>query len=298
MTSLAVHPSGHVLTVGHTDGCISFWAVEDEDQPLLVRTVEDEDVNVVDGTKLEEILSQKSLNESKSITHVDAIREPIIKLSWSETPLTTGQWGGETALTVLGGTAGNAAGVNVLWLSVVNLPEAPASVAGQSGLHSTIRTALRTWLKGVKACFMPTTGVIQDFLLIPRDNPHFCGGFDPIAVLFLCDSGSNTRCTEAYQFPPSIFLRPQSDPTQSQFDIPTSHPYHIHTSSRLRLPHPLLNGADSIVGGQLVTLDNDVYENIVAKVEAADCDFPLTAGLAWTNDEHLSGARLSKVHEF
>ena len=284
-----------MFAVGHADGCIAFWAVEDEDQPLVVRTIEAEDVNTVDGARLEAILSGKGLDEHKGdTTHVDTIREPIFKLSWSETPISTGQWGGETALTVLGGSEVNSAGVNVLWLSVVNLPEVPASNPGQSGLHVTIRKTLRTWLMDAKTCFIATTGVTQDFLLIPRNSPHFCGGLDPIAILFLCNSGANTRCTEAYQFPPAIFQGSRSNAPESQPEPTISF---SDTSSRLRLPGPLLNGADGTVGGHLVRLDNDTYEKMVAKTGNTDNALPLSAGLAWASEELVDGAKLLKVRQ-
>ena len=46
VTSMSIHSAGHFFAVGYEDGCIAFWAVEDEDQPLQVRTLDDSDVNV------------------------------------------------------------------------------------------------------------------------------------------------------------------------------------------------------------------------------------------------------------
>ncbi|OBZ79959.1 Uncharacterized protein C1F3.03 [Grifola frondosa] len=96
VTTIAVHPSGHVLAVGHTDGTIAFWALEDEDRPLLLRTLDSsdsEDLSTVDATKL----------ESTSTPAVP--REPIFKLAWSSFPNSSDPRGGETVLTVLGGLA-------------------------------------------------------------------------------------------------------------------------------------------------------------------------------------------------
>ena len=53
-----MHPAGHFFAVGYTDGIIAYWAMEDEDQPLMVRTLDSIDVNVVDGHRLEEHLAK------------------------------------------------------------------------------------------------------------------------------------------------------------------------------------------------------------------------------------------------
>ena len=73
VTSIAVHPSGHFFAVGHADGSIAFWAVEDDNKPLLVRTLDAVDVNLVDPSALDHKAPK-------------FVREPIFKLSWSGFP--------------------------------------------------------------------------------------------------------------------------------------------------------------------------------------------------------------------
>ncbi|KAF8971726.1 WD40-repeat-containing domain protein [Flammula alnicola] len=53
VASIAVHPSGHFFAAGYADGSIAFWAVEDDNKPLLVRTLDSLDVNLVHADLLE-----------------------------------------------------------------------------------------------------------------------------------------------------------------------------------------------------------------------------------------------------
>src|SRR5204862_7283577 len=79
VTAFAIHPTGHFFAVGHADGSIAFWAVEDEDRPILVRTTDSVDVDVVDGNKLEKLLNGDQVKPYDSIDG----HEPIFKLAWS-----------------------------------------------------------------------------------------------------------------------------------------------------------------------------------------------------------------------
>ncbi len=56
VTSLAIHPSGHFFAAGYDDGCIAFWAVDDDNKPLLVRTLHDLDVDILDPERLDALL--------------------------------------------------------------------------------------------------------------------------------------------------------------------------------------------------------------------------------------------------
>ena len=77
LTALAVHPSGHLVATGHTDGSVVFWAVEDEDKPLLSITLDGaQDVNIVNAEDLDVALAGQH-------TRTDHEREPIYKLAWS-----------------------------------------------------------------------------------------------------------------------------------------------------------------------------------------------------------------------
>src|ERR1700722_11051609 len=119
VTAIAVPPTGHFFAVGHADGCIAFWAVDDDDMPILVRTVDEIDVHIVDVNKLELILGQDAPQAPHPATPLE--RKHISKLTWSGFPNASDPRGGETALTVLGGlTTGVEPGGTVLWLPPFN----------------------------------------------------------------------------------------------------------------------------------------------------------------------------------
>jgi syntaxin-binding protein 5 len=103
-------PGHRLISAAPTDedGCIAFWAVEDLDKPLCVRTVETNDVNVTDAESVRRIQSQAActtdLHLAPSLQLFDSgaldrdpdappgqsglrpRREPIFKLSWASFP--------------------------------------------------------------------------------------------------------------------------------------------------------------------------------------------------------------------
>ncbi|KAI0322973.1 WD40-repeat-containing domain protein [Amylostereum chailletii] len=170
VTSITIHPSGHLFVVGHIDGSIAFWAVEDDSQPLLVRTLDDIDVQIVDGDKLDEYLP----GADGPPKHHEP-REPIFKLAWSGYPNSTDPRGGETSLIILGGQFGrDPSGVNVLWLPAFNPSEPPTMANSEESLHPHFRKAMRVSLDPSNAHFYPTPGLTQDFVLIPRSMMAIC----------------------------------------------------------------------------------------------------------------------------
>ncbi|KAF8078965.1 hypothetical protein FPV67DRAFT_1663632 [Lyophyllum atratum] len=205
VTTLAIHPSAHFFVVGYSDGSLAFWAVDDEEKPLLVRTLDDLDVNLVDTGRLDECITQRKRGEAV----LPPEREPIFKLSWSGFSNSSDPRGGKTALAILGGlNPGEAAGLTVIQLppSILQNRQAPTSPNSQQpSLHLDMRKAMRDSLDPVESYFYFTQGVVQDFLLIPRKSPHFAGSFDPVAVLLLTEGEGGTRTVEAYQYPPSVF---------------------------------------------------------------------------------------------
>lgn len=308
-TCIAIHPAGHFFAVGHADGTIAFWAIEDEDHPLFVRTLDDlEEVNVVDGNKIEQYLPSGSAPQQNHPP--PANREPIFKLSWSSFPDSDPR-GGATALIVLGGLLpGDTPGVSVLWLPPFNPPEppTPSSTNAPKSIHPFIRKAMRESIIPSKSYFYATTGPAQDFLLIPRNSPHFSGAFDPVAILLLSDASGGTRALEALQFPPPEFLEGPSDTPANEADVPEALDALSEDLSStlqamsmtddpkvLQLPSSLWSGKNGISFGEIIKLDRDAYETFTSEISSGEHWLPLEGGTAWTNQAKANEAVLSKV---
>ena len=176
VTALATHPSGHLLAVGYVDGTIGFWSLEDEDKPLLLRTIDSpdgEDLSAVDSGKLEAIMSAPEQHPP------EPPREPIFKLAWSGFPNSSDPRGGDTVLTVLGGiTLDSLPCVTALLLPPLQppAPPAPTSPKGQpiaAILYPEVRAAVCASLSVKNAHTYNAAGTVQDFLLFPRTSPHF-----------------------------------------------------------------------------------------------------------------------------
>ncbi|KZP28851.1 hypothetical protein FIBSPDRAFT_816652 [Athelia psychrophila] len=310
VTSIAIHPAGHFFAVGHTDGTIAFWAIEDEDHPLFVRTLDDlEEVNVVDGEKIEQYLPSGN-DAGKKNTPAPVDREPIFKLSWSGFPNSDPR-GGHTALTVLGGLLpGDTPGVSVLWLPPFNPAAAPASPTtdGQKMVNPFIRKAMRESLLPTKSYFYSTTGPTQDFLLVPRSSPHFAGAFDPVAIILLSDTAMGTRATDTFQFPPPEFEHQPAPatPTEETQGPETADALERELASTLqamtvtdepaalRLPPSLCGDKHTVLSGEIHKVESDVYEKYTTSVPGAKPWLPIEGGTAWTNETRASEARLSK----
>jgi len=311
VTCLAVHCSGHLLSVGHADGSIAFWAVEDDTKPLLVRTLEAVDVNLVDTGLLENNMS----DHSRSNAPIDFV-EPIFKLSWSSFPNSPDPRGGETILTVLGGVdSRKPPGLTILLLPAFNPPEPPADPPVSQGLlHPFFRKAMCDSLTPNKSFYYETHGIVQDYLLIPRTSPHFGGNFDPYSILLITES-SNMRTVEAYQFPPPGFIQivqPIADVVEEEKDaavedsaagllsppppppLPKS-PRHVnHIPMSFRMPVPLLSGHAGILGGSLLSVSNDVHRDFSENPVEDGFILDLKGGNALANTSKSSELKLSK----
>jgi syntaxin-binding protein 5 len=320
VTCLTIHPAGHFFVAGYADGTIAFWAVEDEDHPLFVRTIDDlEEINIVDGDKIEQYLPSGNVAEKEPIPYTD--REPVFKLSWSGFPNSSDPRGGETALTVLGGLMeGDRPGVTVLWLPPFNPPEAPVTAGAlvQKSLHPSMRKAMRESILPLKSYFYATVGPTQDFLLLSRSSPHFAAAFDPVAIILLSDTVGDTRAVEAFQFPPPEFVSPVSavsdnvlkEPSISGDRTEPSDPSDVLSEDlastlrdmsvnddpkRLNLAPSLWNGNSGVVHAEMLKLEHDAYETFTAESNIGDDELPLKGGIAWMNDAKATEAKLSKV---
>ncbi|TDL26364.1 hypothetical protein BD410DRAFT_836264 [Rickenella mellea] len=315
VTALAVHPSGHLFAVGYTDGSIAFWAVEDEDKPLTVRTLDEDDVNVVNGERLAEMLSSQNPGGASSRTpqHI-SLREPIFKLTWSGSDLSHGR----TILTMLGGTfPGDSGGVFALLFSALEPPSvlpAPTSSHAQQNLSPHIRAALVDSVKIKNQAFYSTSGLCQDFLLVPKDNPYFSCAYDPFAILLLSEEQGGTRCVQAYEFPPPEFSTTElsnepSEPVQlaqtdsdqlldeglssalEELDVPRD-------PAQLTLPTSLLSGMNAVLDGDVVRLSRYAYELLVGSEEPPPYESPMRGGAAYIDMEHanLQVMKFAKYH--
>ncbi|KAJ6483896.1 WD40 containing snare-dependent exocytosis protein [Mycena vulgaris] len=295
VTAIAIHPAGHFFAVGYSDGCIAFWAIEDEDQPLQVRTLDAINVNLVDAEELE-----------KHHDEPPAEREPIYKLSWSSFSNSSDPRGGQTALTILGGlimAEGEPTGLNVQWLPAFNPAEPPTPTGTQPGLHPFMRSAMQASLVPSLDFFYFTPGVAQDFFLVPKNSPHFSGHFDPTAILILVESAGDSRIVEAYQFPPPAFLATTESTVEEDAQsgslvddlASTLKSLTVNDDPRpLRLPTPLSFANSGIFGAQLLTLDRDSHGLFVGGEGADAFVLPLKGGAAWSDESKAREIRLAK----
>jgi syntaxin-binding protein 5 len=299
-----VHPAGHFFAVGHVDGSIAFWAVEDNEQPLMVRTLDEVDVHKVDGEKLEQYLPDDEDGPKLPSKHHEA-REPIFKLAWSGYPNSYDPRGGETSLVILGGQFGHdPPGINVLWLPAFN-PPAPPSIATNQSLHPFFRDAMRESLDPQSAYFYRTPGLAQDFLLTPRDSPHFAGTWNPTAILMLFEDEGKVRTIEARQFPPLELLAsaPEASRSAGQAEETEGDDRDALTQDlaatlqsmtvneepkKLNLPPSLWSGSDAIVDASLFSLDRIAYETLSRSSELGLGDLHLEGGIS-VPDEKIAG---------
>lgn len=303
---MAIHPSGHYFVVGHVDGSFAYWAVEDDDKPLLVRTLDEVDVNIVDGNALDRYLPG---GEGSSSPHTP--REPIFKLAWSGYPNSMDPRGGETSLIILGGQyAQDPPGVNVLWLPAFNPHTAPPLPGEQRGLHPHYRQAMRAAVEVRDAYFYSTSGLAQDFLLIPRESPHYAGTWDPTAIIYMSEGSDHARTIEAFSFPPPSFSLSQEDtPSAAKSTSPTSgERVEEDLASTLRdlevssdpakLPtNPLLwNGPAGVVKALLTSTDLFAHESLSAAQDDDPAEFRLEGGVAIADQDVVGHIRLSKVN--
>lgn len=305
---MTIHPTGHIFVVGHADGSLAFWAVEDDDRPLLVRTLDEIDVDAVNTELLDKHIS---MQEQSSTGSHQTEREPIFKLSWSALSSSSDPRSGQTTLTVFGGLNMNqATGVTVFVFPTFNPQDLPSTV-DQNRLHLYMRTAMRDSLHCPKTFFYYTRGTVQDYLLIPKENPHFSGTSEPIALLLLTEGIGNTRVVEAFQFPPPEFSIPadvEGDHADSDRDKkdPIIHTLDDDLAStlrslqisdepkRLQLPSALMNSGTGLLNGQLLKVEADTYQALVDG-DSNEPYLPLEGGLAWADDTKKSELKLSKV---
>jgi syntaxin-binding protein 5 len=296
VTAMAAHPCGHFFAVGYADGSIAFWAIEDEDKPLMVLTLDGQhDVNIANAQELDEALSKGHSNSGQ--------REPIFKLAWSGFANSDDPRGGDTVLTVLGGLKGeDVPGITAVLLPAFNPPEPPAlaGTSASTSLHPNIRAAMRQSVIPKNFHTYSTVGTPQDFLLLPRESPHFSGSWDPYAILLLSDGEKEARATEAYQFPPPIFgihknvESPVVSPKQGSEQVGDTLSDQIASTlesmklnddpKSLDTPPAFWSGPIGVTSGDLINLERDSYETLIAGKIPAE-RLIVRGGAAWIDDD-------------
>ncbi|KAH8835562.1 lethal giant larvae like, C-terminal-domain-containing protein [Flagelloscypha sp. PMI_526] len=295
VTSISIHPAGHFFALGHDDGCISFWAVEDEDQPITVRTIDAEDVNLIDTDQLDEAMNNP-------LPQPPEPREPIYKLSWSGYSNSSDPRGGETTLAVFGGLASVDHGISTFLLPCFN-PNDPTLPHTGSGIGSYWREAIRASLTPQKEYFYSLATVPQDFFLAPKDSLQFSGTFNPQAILFLLESPDGARVVKAFEYPPPLF--DSSDAPHAEVNsghsveddlAATLHDLALTSDARaIGLPSGLLQASCGLVDGQVLTMDVDVYDAVHATAaQYAQPTFLLQGGLACSDEAQANNLKFTK----
>jgi WD40 repeat protein len=303
VTCLAVHPSGHILAVGHADGSISFWAVEDDAAPLAVFTFDEDNVHLVDTEKLELHLQSQG-QRSQAIP----VREPVIKLAWSGYSNSTDPRGGETTLTILGGLdAARGGNATVLWFPPFQPTDPPGGQPPQAGiLHPFFRAAMVESVNPIDLAEYDIDGEVQDFILVPKEHPHFAGTFDPYSILFSIANEARDRVIGAYSFPPARTTALGTKDKSTDSTVPSSLvedlvtgpavlPYH-----HLSLPFSLISGETRLTGGRILTLETAQYERIIplGKIVGDKFSVQLEGGKAFADQVKYDEIRLTKVRRF
>jgi syntaxin-binding protein 5 len=268
--------------------------VEDEDKPITCITVDDIDVQLVNGEKLQAKMGTGA-------AHIAP--EPIFKLSWSGFPNSDDPRGGETTLTILGGRSDDVSGVTVLWLPAFNPPEVPPAAGASSGVHATYREAMLKTAVATDSYVYATPTPVQDFLLFPKNTPHFGGTYDPMAILLLTEGQGGTRSLEARAFPPPSFI---STPAVSTPE--TTKPEHLDVEAELaatlesmkveddpsdfEVPVSLWSGKNAPVQISLLKVEREAHWKLMGHRQDR-MDLPLFGGQAWPQD--LDDPRLIKV---
>lgn len=293
MSCMAIHPAGHFFAAGYEDGSIAFWATEDEDKPLLVRSIEEVDINMVNEGLLNLTLEPGDNKPSDKPTP-----EPIYKLAWSGYSNSADPRGGTHTLTVLGGRRGKESGATVFSFSAFNPTDSGADP--KVALPPSIRKAMRDCLSNPGIYTYQSEITVSDFLLLPRNTPHFAGNFDPDAILLVFNGGGDSRSISIMEFPPrtlAIIPEPQemtrktSSATIDAIGEELTETLHemqgLSEPERLASPDLLWTGSSSIVGGEILLLGTTPYGTLCSRdPDASLSRYGLRGGTAWMDGKN------------
>ncbi|PKI83987.1 hypothetical protein MVES_001922 [Malassezia vespertilionis] len=254
-TSVAWHPDGAVFVMGHENGALSFWNAKDEDKPLVVRTLDQTDIE------------RPTAPEDTAALPSFGPREPVFKLAWSAFPAQGwASWGAaqesakkdadvasDTVLTMMGGSA---QGTTSSMLHTFHMSPMPGALLWTSrtpeAAHKA-RVALQQVLVPVKISAYHASATIEDFVLLPNLSPHCDGAYDPYAVVVMVGNDerlpmiaaqSAHRGVESFSFPP----RPGAE----------------HEYEPLHLPLPLaFIGRGTVLGSKLQSVPIAAYRKLL-----------------------------------
>ncbi|KAG0146917.1 hypothetical protein CROQUDRAFT_77161 [Cronartium quercuum f. sp. fusiforme G11] len=251
VTCLSFRSDGEVFISGHLDGSLTFWSIQDGDIPILVRTIERD--NVLDFDWEDEKVSPSEPSNSKPIRKEEVIREPIFRIAWSGSSLSNQN----SYLTILGGLlTGDPIGIHVF-----HLPNHLSQHINREN-ESMARENLRASIHPIGHSVYLTNETPEDFLLIPRDNPYFDGSFDPISIIISTTTNCNlpeslfsnkfTSCDNTTNINQSI-----SDRTLTSFKFPPKLNQEIE---EYQLPNQFdWIGSNTVIGCEIVELTKEAF---------------------------------------
>jgi syntaxin-binding protein 5 len=159
--------------------------------------------------------------------------------------------------------------------------------------------------RSAKGVLYRTPDLAQDFLLMPRDSPHFAGSWNPTAISMLFEDEGKVRTIEARQFLPLELLASVSKASRSagqaeetegdnrdaltQDLAATLQSMTVNKEpKKLNLPPSLWSSSDAIVDASLFSLYHIAYETLSRSSELRLGDLRLEGGIS-VPDENIAG---------
>lgn len=174
------HPHGHHILTVHFDGSLVFWDGT-EGTLLQARTLTDNDVNI--PRRGVSAMHQAAMGEGLDKT-------PISQVSWVST-----QNPEETAIIVAGGHSYEGAVQGLTMLDFGVTPNVAITSYQNMGKHYASPRRNRVFP-------LPPGQRVVDFIVLPKVNPYYGGGFDPNLIIIQLASGE--MCT--LKFPEGLPL--------------------------------------------------------------------------------------------